>query len=73
MNNSRPAFQLYAIGESRNGWKFRMMSKTIFTDRSVAERYIPEFEEKCCDEEQLESAVPGTLQTSITELELFDD
>ena len=72
LKNTRPIFQLWAGGESRNGWPFKMRSKEVFTNRQDATAHITEFEARCYDETQLECAVPGSLKTTVVELELHD-
>jgi hypothetical protein len=70
--NVRTVYQLVTQGESRNGYRFNMRSKAIFGTKEAAEAHISEFEEKCCDPKYLESAVAGTLKTTILELEFYD-
>jgi hypothetical protein len=68
----RTIYQLTTEGESRNGWPFKMRSKAVFEIRSVAEGYISEFEAMCYDDNHFKCAVPGSLKTTILELELYD-
>lgn len=72
MTNTTTIYQLSASGNSRNGWRFRMKSKAVFRTREDAEAYVPEFTERCCDEERLECAEREGLKISIIELDLHE-
>ena len=65
-------FQLHACGSCSIGGRFRMGSKNVFKYREQAVKFIPEFERLCCDDSQLYSAVKGTLEISVLELELVE-
>ena len=71
--NTRSCWQVYADGHSVNGWRFRMRSQLIFTDRADAERYLPEFRALCVDREKFfEAAIDDeNLKLSVVELELL--
>lgn len=63
-------YGLFALGDSVNGWRFRMFSKDMFTSRDAAQKYEPEFRRKCCDDINLECAIPDTLVVEIREYNL---
>ncbi len=72
-SNARSAFQLWARGDSLNGWPFRMHSKAIFARREDAESYIPEFRRRCIDQEFFECAVDNEdLVIKVVEFDFFD-
>jgi hypothetical protein len=71
-SNVRTCYQLWADGDSLNGWRFKMKSKAIYARREDAERGIPEFRDKCIDTQYFESAEPETLKIEVVELEFYD-
>lgn len=73
MSMPRQVFQLSTVGESRNGWLFKMKSTAVFANPNDAKNQIPEFEASCVDESHIESAVPDTLETTIMTLDFYDD
>lgn len=72
MSNVRVVYQLRAVGDSLNGWAFRIRSKAIFSDREAADRFVPEFSAMCCDRSYFECADPATLKVEVDELEFYE-
>lgn len=70
MSNTRQVFQLHAKGDSINGWRFNMKSKSVFLVYEDAEKFIPEFKELCCDQAQFECAEAEGLTVEIISLDL---
>jgi hypothetical protein len=67
-----PIYQLWARGNSMNGWVFRMKSKAVFLNRAEAEKYVEYFRARCIDPNEFECADPEGLEITIGELELHD-
>lgn len=65
-------YQLFAKGESLNGYRFQMKSKKVFSTKAIAESHKQEFFIKCTDDNNFECADPETLEIKIIELELID-
>ena len=58
---------LQAEGESLNGWKFKAVSKLMYETRADAEKFIPDFIKRCCDETQFECCTSDTIKVSVYE------
>lgn len=66
-------YQLFASGISGlSGGKFKMHSKKVFSSKSDAENYIPEFSKTCHDSSFLHYATEEDFKVSIIELEFYD-
>ena len=65
-------YQLFAKGDSVNGYRFQMKSKKVFKTVELAEAHKPEFFKKCTDVNNFECAYPETLDIKIIELELIE-
>ena len=63
-------YQLSATGNSVGGWLFKTVSQRVFLNKTAAEKYIPEFHEKCCDKNLFDAAVSKTLEIKTLELDL---
>ena len=62
-------YELVAQGDSENGYAFHMRSKQVFATYPLAEKEIPEFKERCCDQAFFEVAVKETLKIKVVERE----
>jgi hypothetical protein len=65
-------YQLFAKGDSMNGYRFQMKSKKVFKAVELAEAHKAEFFTKCTDDSNFECADPETLSIKIIELELVE-
>jgi hypothetical protein len=64
-------FGLGASGRNEcHDGRFRAVSKRLFTTREAAERYTPEFTDRCCDPAKIECAIRDTLNVHVIEYEL---
>ena len=66
----RKVYGLFALGESLNGWPFKMFSRNLFTSPEAAVDYENEFMDLCCDNTHLECAERGTLTLEVVEYRL---
>lgn len=66
-------YQLSAIGRSLNGGKFNGKSRKVFLTEQAAIDHIPEFREKCTDENQINAADPEGLIIKPFELQLVEE
>ena len=65
-------YQLFARGDSLNGYRFQMKSKKVFKTMALAEAHKQDFFIKCTDDNNFECADPETLEIKIIDLELVE-
>jgi hypothetical protein len=70
---TKPCWQINAIGNSLNGWRFKMKSAKVFINKDDAEAYIPKFRDLCTSKDYVECAVDDeSLKLDLLQLELVE-